>query len=64
MARVYLSADLRIAAPVVELPYLKRRCGIQADLEARVGVAIDAGAAPASVAPGVVTIVKILPEEV
>ena len=63
MARVYLSADLRIVAPVVELPYLKRRCGIQADLEARVGVAIDAPGPSASVAPGVVTIITILPEE-
>lgn len=62
MARVYFEADLRIAAPVVELPYLKRRCGIQADLEARVGVQVNTGAAPASVAPGVVTIITILPE--
>ena len=63
MARVYFEADLRIAAPVVERPYLKRRCGIQADLEAQVGVKMNTGAAP-SVAPGVVTIIKILPEEV
>jgi hypothetical protein len=63
VARVFLEADLRIAAPQLELPYLKRRCGIKADLEARVGVKMDTGAAP-SVAPGVVTIIKILPEEV
>ena len=63
MARVYLEANLVVAAPALELDHMKRRCGIRADLHAKLGLRMNTGGAAAAVPPGVVTVVVIRPEE-
>jgi len=54
MGKVYLEANIAVPIPHVELPFLKRRCGMRAAMEVEVGLNVKSGQSPD---PGVVTIV-------